>query len=433
MSDATSKYYPWFVLLAFSLVFFLITAGTFTSLGVVLPDMVRDLGWDWTSAGLGFTILGISCGLSSYPPAWTIRKFGVRATLLMGTAIMVAGFLLLYVVQSVPIYFLAMLLTGTGFSFVGTVPGTYIIARCFKKQSMAFGIYFTIGGVGGIAGPLIYFTAVGVWSNWRMHWMIVAILTAIAGIICAAVVREGKEEDQRAADVASAAVAEHASSDIYVTKQSWTAAQALRTPQFYIIAAAYMAFLLCGITVNSLSVGHLTEIGISMGVAGGLLSFEAFLNSASRAVSGFIGEYIDPKKLLVVSLALLIAGMVGLGIGTNWFALTIYAIGIGVGYGMTFLSTSVLIANYYGRNAYLELFSLMNVGATLASFGPFLGGYMRDVTGSFSYAFFLYTLIPGVVLLGVLLMKPPLRKEETEKGRDDAEDMSSPTLMQVAK
>src|SRR5690606_289727 len=121
--------------------------------------------------------------------------------------------------------------------------------------------------------------------------------------------------------------------------------------------------------------------------------------------------FIDPKKLLIASLALLVAGMVGLGIGTNWFALAIYAVGIGIGYGMTFLSTSVLLMNYYGRNAYLELFSLMNVGATLASFGPFLGGYMRDVTGSFAYAFFLYTLIPGAVLLGVLLMRPPTRKE----------------------
>ncbi|MDP1627599.1 CynX/NimT family MFS transporter [Parvibaculum sp.] len=413
MNDAKETIYPWFVLLSFSFMFFLVTAGTFTSLGVVLPDMVSELGWDWTAAGLGFTILGISCGLSSYPPAFMIRRFGVRATILFGTAILVAGYLLLYFVQSVPAYFAAMLLAGTGFSFVATVPGTFMIARSFKKQSMAFGIYFTIGGVGGIVGPLIYFLAVGVWDEWRMHWMIVAVLTAIAGVITAAFLREGEDEDRRAADVATAAAVESASG-VYVTKQSWTALQALRTPQFYIIAAGYVAFLLCGITVNSLSVGHLTEIGIAMGVAGGLLSFEAFLNAASRAVSGFIGEYVDPKILLIVALALLVAGMVGLGVGTNWFALMVYAIGIGVGYGMTFLATSVLLMNYYGRSAYLELFSFMNVAATLASFGPFLGGYMRDVTGSFSYAFFLYTLVPAAVLVAVLFMRPPLRAEAEE-------------------
>ncbi|MES1990985.1 MAG: MFS transporter [Pseudomonadota bacterium] len=413
MNSDTSKVYPWFVLLSFSALFFLVTAGTFTSLGVVLPAMVKELGWDWTSAGLGFTIMGISCGLSSFPPAFLIRKIGVRLTLVLGTAIICSGFYLLYSLHSVSVYFLSMLLTGMGFSFVATVPGTYMIARTFKKQSLAFGIYFTIGGVGGIAGPLIYFAAVGLWDNWRMHWVIVAVLTAAAGLLCAAFLREGKDEDQKAETLAEEAIIE-ATSGVYVTKQKWTAKQALRTPQFYIIAAAHMSFLLCGITVNSLSVAHLSELGIAMGVAGGLLSFEAFLNSASRAVSGFIGEYLDPKILLIIALALLVAGMIGLGIGTNWFALIIYAIGIGVGYGMTFLATCVLLMNYFGRSAYLELFSLMNVGATLASFGPVLGGYLRDQTGTFSYAFFLYTIIPAAMLVAVVFMRPPLREDADE-------------------
>lgn len=429
MSDTKEAVYPWFVLLSFSLMFFLVTAGTFTSLGVVLPDMVSELGWDWTAAGLGFTLLGVSCGLSSYPPAYMIRKFGVRVTVLFGTAILVAGFLLLYVVQDVPTYFIAMLLAGTGFSFVATVPGTYMIARCFKKQSMAFGIYFTIGGVGGIAGPLIYFAAVGIWEEWRMHWMIVAILMAASGILTAAFLREGEEEDRRADEIANAAVDE-SSSGVYITRQKWAAMQALRTPQFYIIAAGYVSFLLCGITVNSLSVGHLTEIGIGMAIAGGLLSFESFLNAASRAVSGFIGEYIDPKLLLIVSLGLLVVGMIGLGVGTSWPALIVYAVGIGIGYGTTFLATSVLLMNYFGRNAYLELFSFMNVAATLASFGPFLGGYLRDVTGTFVWAFFLYALVPLVVMLAVLFMRPPVRISD-EVEREEEAAMTAAALAQA--
>ena len=42
-------------LAALSLLFFILTAGTFTSLGVVLPDMVAALHWDWSRAGLGYT------------------------------------------------------------------------------------------------------------------------------------------------------------------------------------------------------------------------------------------------------------------------------------------------------------------------------------------------------------------------------------------
>ena len=92
-----------------------------------------------------------------------------------------------------------------------------------------------------------------------MHWMIVAILMAASGVLTAAFLREGEAEDRRADAIANAAVNESASG-VYVTREKWTAMQALCTPQFYIIAAGYVAFLLCGITVNSLSVGHLTEM-----------------------------------------------------------------------------------------------------------------------------------------------------------------------------
>lgn len=414
MTEDRNKFYAWSVLLSFSLMFFLVTAATFTSLGVVLPDMVRDLGWSWTSAGLGFTLLGISCGLSSYPPAIMIRRMGVRWTVLFGTALLVAGFLLLYSVQTVWVYFAGTILAGTGFSFVATVPGTYMIARSFAKQSMAFGIYFTLGGLGGIFGPLFYFAAVGIWDDWRMHWMIVTVLMAISGIITAFVVREDEEAERRAKQVAEAAVAQ-APTGVYVTRQSWTAAQAMRTPQFYVIAAAYVSFLLCGIGINSMSVAHLTEVGVAMGVAGGLLSAESVINSAARAGAGFFGEFIEPKILLVISLICLVGGMIALTYGTTLPVLSIYAVGIGIGYGMTFLATSVLLMNYFGRKPYLELFSLMNVAATLASCGPFLGGYIRDTFGTFTPAFLLYAAVPALVGVFVLFMKPPKRAENTEE------------------
>lgn len=419
MTEDRDKAYAWSVLLAFSMMFFLVTAATFTSLGVVLPDMVRDLGWDWTSAGLGFTLLGISCGLSSYPPAVMIRKVGIRWTVLFGTLLLVLGFSLLYSVQSVWMYFAGTILAGTGFSFVATVPGTYMIARCFTKQSMAFGIYFTLGGLGGIVGPLFYFAAVGFWDDWRMHWMIVAILIAIAGIVTAFVVRDDEEAERRARQVAEAALAQ-APSAVYVTRQSWTAFQAVRTPQFYVIAASYVSFLLCGIAINSMSVAHLTEVGVAMSIAGGLLSAESVINSAARAGAGFIGEFIEPKILLVISLLCLVVGMIALTFGTSLPVLAIYVLGIGIGYGMTFLVTSVLLMNYFGRKPYLELFSLMNVAATLASCGPFLGGYMRDTFGTFTPAFLLYAAVPALVGVLVLFMKPPQRADEPEEHEAEA-------------
>src|SRR5271154_4984859 len=96
---------PWLLVAAFSAVLFLITAATYNALGVVLPNMVREEGWNWTEAGFGFTLLGAFTGGSSFIPLMLIRRFGVRATLLCGTAVMAAGFFCLAEVRSALVYF----------------------------------------------------------------------------------------------------------------------------------------------------------------------------------------------------------------------------------------------------------------------------------------------------------------------------------------
>ncbi len=91
--DKFGRTYQWFLLILLGMVYFLSTATTFTSLGVVLPSMINELGWSWTNAGLGFTLLGLTCGLSSFLPTVFIRKLGVRFTLAIGLLIFFDWFL----------------------------------------------------------------------------------------------------------------------------------------------------------------------------------------------------------------------------------------------------------------------------------------------------------------------------------------------------
>nr|ELR5250874.1 MFS transporter [Providencia rettgeri] len=158
-SQPFSPLYQWCILILLGLVYFLATATTFTSLGVVLPEMISELKWSWSEAGFGFTLLGLTCGLASFLPSLLIRKMGVRTTLLLGTLVFITGFYNLYSTHTISTYFLGTALIGIGFTLLATVPGTYVLSRLFEKQSLAFGMYFTIGGLGGVAGPWIYFYA----------------------------------------------------------------------------------------------------------------------------------------------------------------------------------------------------------------------------------------------------------------------------------
>jgi hypothetical protein len=85
-------------------------------------------------------------------------------------------------------------------------------------------------------------------------------------------------------------------------------AQALRTPQFYILVAAYFSHLLVGVTVASVSVTHLTELGVAAGVAAiaagalaaKMLSLESLMQTLARLAGGALGDRVDPRWLLIL-------------------------------------------------------------------------------------------------------------------------------------
>lgn len=394
--------HPLVVLASFSLLYFLVSAGTFSSLGVVLPAMVAELGWNWTEAGLGFTFLGLACGLSSLAPMVLIRRIGVRGTLLVGTALLAIGFAGLALTHSVAVYLAATLVIGVAFSLTTTVPGTHVLAATFQRQSLALGTYFTMAALGGVAGPLIYVAVEGRTHQWRLYWWVFVAASLVLGAFATATSTGGAERR----DIEPPAP--HAPAATTARGADWTVRRALATPQFYVIVFAYTVYLLINTTAHGLAVAHLTQRGISTASAAWMLSLEALIGAAVSLAGGWAGERVGAKTLLVVSLAALVIGMAGLALAHGPALMLVYAVGVGIGYGLTFLAATVLLLRYFGRRANLELYSLMCLISTAAAIGPASAGWARDVLGSFEGVFLLCAGGGLVMLVLSVFLQPPV-------------------------
>lgn len=387
----------WITLAAMSAVYFLITATSFSSLGVVLPAMIKELHWNWGGAGSGFSLLAVAAGITATIPAWLIRRFGVRTTLVVGSLVMAAAFVCLMLTRALPLYFLGCLLMGLGFTLLATVPGTFLLRRLFMRPSFAFGLYFTLGGLGGVAGPVLYLWVAALTQNWRIYWLVSLVLVAAAGLLSAALV--DVETDVKAG----------ADGDPGITREDWPVQAALRTRQFFILAAAYSIFLFVGVTVNAVSVAHLMNLGVSTKLAATMLSVEGLINAGARLLGGVIVRWIDAKLLLILSLAALIVGLLALSAAHGLPLMLVYAAGIGVGYGLTFFASTILLLDYFGRAPNLELFAAINLISTIGAGGPAFAGYVADRTGSFVPAFTILEILVLIVLAAVVLMRRPQR------------------------
>ena len=385
----------WITLAAVSVVYFLITATTFGSLGVVLPAMIGELKWSWGGAGTGFSLLGVAAGVTATLPATMIRRFGVRTTLVAGSLAMGAAFAALALTHGLPLYFLGCVLMGLGFALLATVPGTYLLTRLYANPSFAFGLYFTVGGLGGVAGPILYLWVAAISQDWRAYWLVSLLLVLLAGLLSAVLVDVKTDLHQDANDKSTGS-------------DDWTVKAALRTKQFAILAAAYSIFLFVGITVNAVSVAHLMNHGITAAMAGGMMSAEALINAGARLAGGVLVRWIGAKTLLLLSLAMLIIGLLALSAAHDLPLMLVYAAGIGVGYGLTFFASTILLLDYFGRAPNLELFAIVNLISVVGSGGPAFAGFVADHSGSFVPAF---TILEGLVLL-VLIAVAVMRRPE---------------------
>ena len=421
MTNAAFERRRWWLFALVSALFFHITASTFTSLGVVMPFMIEELSWNWTQAGFGFTLLSLMVGLSGTVPAWTLRKFGIKATFGIGGMLMAIGFSLLALTAGLYQFFVGASILGVGYALCATVPGIHFLNNWMPdKRAFAIGTYMTIGGLGGVAGPLMVTFIVDFTGSWRMHWWLMTITILLLTLL--AVIFVTSEPDEPIKVEGGDGTSETKRSDkVYVTPVDWKFRDVLRVPQYYIIVAAMTMVLFCEVSMNSWQPTHLATLGYSAGVAALALSAHQAFNALSRGLGGALANRIDPKWLLVSALAAEIVGMWALASATNPIVIAIFAFGAGYGFGMCLLSTAVLLVNYFGPRDNPEILGTMHLFTTLAAMAPVMGGYIGDRFGSFAIVFQSYSVVLFVVLVFAIFMRPPQRSPASQTEAEPAE------------
>jgi OFA family oxalate/formate antiporter-like MFS transporter len=400
---ANSRATRWLLFAVISAIYFTISAATFSSLGIVLPYMIKELSWSWSQAGTGFSLLALLVGLASALPAWTIRRFGIDATYGIGGGIMVVGFGLLALTSGIYGYLVAAAMLGLGFALCAVVPAVYLLNGWMPdNRSAVIGAYFTVGGLGAVAGPLAANGFMAATHSWRSYWWAMAAVMLALTLLALIFVKSPP--------VAVIAVGGDARPDAHGNRRDWRFREAIRTPQYWVISLSMTATLLCVLNTSSFAPAHMMALGISTGVAATVLSTNGAVGALSRYLGGALATRIDPKWLLVAGLLGEGIGMAALSVADNHLALGIFAVSEGFGFGMVLLATTVLLVNYFGPSENPEIYGTFNLITTLAMVGPYIGGMIKDIFGGFGGLFQGCALVMLLIVAMAAMMRPPTPK-----------------------
>ncbi len=185
---AAQAFYGWRLLGAFWLIAVINLAFPAYGSAVLNAAMATELGFDRQALGTMVAVYLAMSGLPGPLVAASVNRLGVRWTLVIGSAFVIAGSVMLAtIVNTVVLAVVAFgLIVGIGVATGAIIAAQAGVARWFvRRRALAFSILYSAGAIGGfVAPPILSAIASAGPGQWRVGWWLVAALSRRRGAHC---------------------------------------------------------------------------------------------------------------------------------------------------------------------------------------------------------------------------------------------------------
>lgn len=413
-------FYGWYAALAAFAV--LATAyGAQFSYGVFVRAMQDDLGWSRGELAYPQSVYIFVYSVLSVVSGWATDRFGPRAVVATGAVLLGAGYVLMSRVTELwQVYLVLGLVAGVGMS-AAFVPCNATVVRWFvRRRGRALSISSSGGSVGNIVAPLAAASLIGS-VGWRSSWAVIGVASTAIMLACAAIlVRDPEQRGLRpdgdlpvrgAAELVGGTPSRHRTAERTASvahEARFTAGEAVRTGSFWMM---FVVFLLTWMAVFVPMV-HLPafaeDLGHSKVAAASVLSAVGVGGLIGRLSMGTASDRVGRRPALAAMMALQVVGFAGLAASSGLLPLYLSAGVFGFSYGGGVVIFPALVGDYFGRASAGAIVGLIFAGAGgPAAAGPFLAGYLFDVTGSYRSSLLAGVAVNLAALALITRLRPP--------------------------
>jgi MFS family permease len=406
-------FYGWIILAALSAIYFFGVGTVVYGFSVIIPEIIKDMGWSRVDASLGFSILVLVLGVSGPVAAFFLRRLGAPKLMGIGGIIAMIGVLGCYNMTSLFQYYLFMGAIAVGLALLGGVACTHTITNWFaRKRALALGVFMSMGGLGAFFAAPVISLLVQSTGNWRNAWLAMAAATLIGSVVAVLFVRDKPEDMGTFMDGVDPSLnsgATAAPSRVHQTTVSWEVKDAVLTMPFWITVLAAALAVFGFFVVNSQGVLHLSDKGISPITAASAIGIIGMFGAGGRLLTGVLGDRLDPRYLLSFGLALELVAIVLLIYANNELLTYACAVILGAGNGMAIVASPALVANYYGHKNYASLIGIHGmVVIVVGSSGPIVAAHVFESIGSYTPVFLSFAAVAMLPVIITLWMRPPV-------------------------
>ena len=380
--------------------------GLFISYGVFINPLIEEFGWSRANISGASSLSFFLIGLLAIVVGRLNDKVGPRKVMLVTSCFIGFGFFLTSKVQSIwQLYLFYGILTGIGFSSIDVIALSTTARWFVKKRGFVTGLVKVGTGAGQLIVPLAASLLITGFS-WRASFMVIGI----SGMILLLLISRLLHRDPEVMGLSSKEKASSKKDAKAFKGTGLSFGQAVRTHQFWLIFIVNFAVVYCLLIILVHIVPFARDLGISATKAAGVLSTIGGVSMLGRFATGLFIDRFNSRLAMIFCFVLLISTLLWLQIADELWMIYLFAACYGVAHGGFFTAISPIVAEYFGIGAHGALFGgIVFSGCFGGSVGPILAGYIFDVTGSYSPAFWLSTVV-ALLGLGFILLLKPIRK-----------------------
>jgi MFS family permease len=384
---------------------FLISVLLVQGFGAYVAVLSAEFGWSRTALAGGAAIQSLEGALIGPLLGWFIDRFGPRAVVRAGVLTFALGFLAFSTVQTLPGFYVCVTLIAVGASMCGYFPLSVCLMHFFERRRARALSLMSLGlAAGGLALPALGASIAA--FGWRATCVGAAALIVLAGWPLASVLRGhprevGQEVDGEPRPLQPAPAA--------AWKEGLTAAQAVRTRAFWLLAVGHALALLVVSAVNVHAISHmLEELSYTLTQASLVITLMTLAQGAGTLLGAAVGDRWSKPRIAALCMLAHMAGLLMLAFATDLWMLVVFALLHGTAWGLRGPLMQALRADFFGLR---EIGMIMGLSAAVIALGqvagPLVAGLVYDWSGHYRSGFLVLALLAGAGSVMFLRARAP--------------------------
>lgn len=378
--------------------------------GAYVAVLTDERGWSKTALSGAAALQSVEAALLGPALGWIVDRFGAQVMIRAGILMFGLGFLLLSQIDSLGMFYAAIVVMAIGTSLSGFFPLTVAIIQWFEKKRAralaTMGLGLAIGGI---------FVPVVAWSIQTFGWRVTAfcsgVLAIAIGMPLAGMIRRRPEDYGETVDgLPPQAAPDVSASGEPLDAREFTVREALRTSAFWLISLGHGVALLVVTAVNVHAINHMKSgLGYSIEQASLVITLMTVSQVVGVMLGWTIGDRAEKRMLAAVCMLMHAVGLLMLTYAQGWPLLAAFAVLHGVAWGLRGPLMQAIRADYFGRRSIGMILGLSTALIAIGQVGgPMVAGVTADMTGDYRVGFTMLAIIVGLgSALFVFAKRPP--------------------------